>query len=368
MNWNCVPDDHPTPSLIVAEDIVRDNLRSMQEYCNNNNLKLRPHTKTHKSIRMAKAQIDAGASGLTVAKVGEAQVMSQASSDIMIAYPAVGTCRLQRLVALARNHRLRVGIDSQLAAEMLQDAARQANVRIEILADVDVGFHRTGIVDANKAVELCEFVERQSHLSVVGLMCFPGHILPNAQEQLWAEYAECLQRVVHGCNQKGIQIATISGGSTPTARQSHLNPLLTEIRPGTYIYNDLNEVRLGVCTLDQCAARILATIVSTPAADKFIVDAGSKTLSSDRNAANQDAGFGYVVEYPHAKITRLSEEHGEITLPANQSTETPPPRVGDRVWIIPNHICVCVNLQNSFYRMDGDSVEESTVDARGMLI
>lgn len=368
MPFHNIPEDQPTPSLIISADIARNNIRSMQEYCDAHQIKLRPHTKTHKSVFMAREQIQAGAAGLTMAKVGEAEVMSQASDDLMIAYPAVGLSRLRRLTELARVNRVRVGIDSQDAVELLQTAAQSAGVRLGIMVDVEVGFHRTGVLDPAQAIELCQFVEKQSQLTFEGLMCFPGHIKPDAEDRLWDEYEASLKHVVDSLKTKGIETKTVSGGSTPTAKMSHRNKVLNEIRPGTYIYQDLNEVRLGVCGFDDCAGRILATIVSVPEPNKFIVDAGSKTLSSDRNARDPDSGFGYVVDYPSAKITRLSEEHGEIVIPMDQLDQTPSPKVGNRVWIIPNHICVCVNLQNDFYLQDADQLTRMPVDARGLLV
>jgi D-serine deaminase-like pyridoxal phosphate-dependent protein len=169
----------------------------------------------------------------------------------------------------------------------------------------------------------------------------------------------------------GIEVPVISGGSTPTAKESHRNPILNEIRPGTYIYNDWNEVALGVASIDDCAARVVATVVSVPSENKFILDAGSKTLSSDRHCVEPESGFGKVVDYPDAKVSRLSEEHGEVIFP--ETYAGPRPKVGDRVWIIPNHICVCVNLQNSFFLYQQDNpehggLEELAVDARGMLV
>ncbi len=368
MNWNAIPEDQPTPSLIISADIARKNILSMQEYCDRNSLKLRPHTKTHKSIHMAKEQIAAGAVGLTVAKAGEAEVMSQATNDILIAYPAIGTSRLKRVTELAKSNQISIGIDSQEAAEILQNAAWNAGVKLGIMVDVEVGFHRTGVLDPIRAIELCETVSKHNSLTLNGLMCFPGHIKPSSDDASWDGYAASLETVIEGLKVKGIHVPTISGGSTPTAKMSHRNRFLNEIRPGTYIYNDLNEVRLEVCDWDDCAARVLATIVSVPEPNKFIVDAGSKTLSSDRNAGNPDAGFGYVVDYPTAKITRLSEEHGEVLVPMEQLDATKRPKVGDRVWIIPNHVCVCVNLQNHFYLIDSGELMAMPVDARGMLV
>ncbi len=368
MEWPLLDADQPTPSLIVSAEIARQNIAAMQQYCDLHRLRLRPHTKTHKSIAMAKWQIEAGAAGLTVAKVGEAEKMSGASKDLLLAYPAIGPARVKRLVALARDNAVQVAVDSEAAMEILQSAAREAGVRLGILVDVDVGFHRTGIVDPSAAIALCQHVSHQSHLTFEGLMCFPGHIVPDSSNDLWSNYEQSLGGIIDSLHRSGIEAKTISGGSTPTANQSHRNKFLNEIRPGTYIYNDWNEVRLGVCQIEQCAGRVLATVVSVPERNKFIVDAGSKTLSSDRNARDPDSGFGYVVEYPTAKIGRLSEEHGEVIIPSDQQEQYKPPRVGDRVWIIPNHICVCVNLQSEFYLLEHGKLTLMPVDARGQLI
>lgn len=382
MSWIPLPEDHPTPSLVVDTQTVEQNLLRMQQYCNEHRLSLRPHTKTHKSIRMAQRQIALGAKGLTVAKVGEAQQMSQASRDLFLAYPAIGTSRLQRLESLVRASadpsdgtktagRIAVGIDSLQAAERIAQTARKIGLPIGIMVDLDVGFHRTGVESSAQAVEFCAWVSKQTELEFRGVMCFPGHILPAASTEAWSQYHDAIASVVDRLNLLGIDVPVISGGSTPTAKESHRNPILNEIRPGTYIYNDWNEVSLGVASIDDCAARVVATVVSVPSKNKFIVDAGSKTLSSDRNCVEPESGFGKVVDFPEAKVSRLSEEHGEVVFPETHAG--PRPQVGDRVWIIPNHICVCVNLQNSFflYRQDSPEpggLEELAVDARGMLV
>ena len=366
MEWLPPPDDHPTPSLIVHGGVVDRNLSRMQSYCNNHALNLRPHTKTHKSLEMARRQLAVGAVGLTVAKVGEAEIMSRVCSDVFIAYPAVGSHRLARIATLGKSHRISIGIDSLAAAKSLQDAAASQSCKLGVLVDLEVGFFRTGVEDPKNAIALCEFVASQKNLDFRGVMCFPGHILPSADDSVWYAYTDSLAKVIDQLQSRSIPVPIVSGGSTPSAMQSHRNPLLNEIRPGTYIYNDMNEVRLGVATLDDCAARVLATVVSTPSRNKFIVDAGSKTLSSDRNCVDADSGFGYVVEFPDAKISRLSEEHGEVVLP--EASPSKPPRVGDRIWIIPNHICVSVNLQNSFYLLQQETLDQLPVDARGMLV
>lgn len=372
MSWIELPEDHPTPSLVVDAATVDRNLERMQRYCDEHHLRLRPHTKTHKSVRMAERQIAVGAKGLTIAKVGEAEQMSAASDDLFIAYPAIGKQRLDRLERLAGmlkqqpGGRIAVGVDSQEAAMGLAQVGKKSGLPIGIMVDLDVGFHRTGIESSQQAIELCLWVSEQAGLEFRGLMCFPGHILPSASQEHWTHYHDSISVVVDRLKGHGIEGPVVSGGSTPTAKESHRNPILNEIRPGTYIYNDLNEVALGVASFDDCAARIAASVVSTPSKNKFILDSGSKTLSSDRNCVDPDGGFGKVVQYPEAKITRLSEEHGEVVLPENYSG--PRPRVGDRLWVIPNHICVCVNLQNSFYLYDRGHLEELRVDARGLLV
>jgi len=370
MFFNEIPENHPTPSLVVDGNILQGNLDRMQKYCTEHKLKLRPHTKTHKSVEIASRQIASGASGLTVAKVGEAECMFAASPDIFLAYPAIGQNRLERLGDLAarcadRGGSVCVGVDSQQAAEFLSAAAANRGLRIGILVDLDVGFHRTGVESSQDAVALCQWIDQCPNLNFQGVMCFPGQILPNAPDDAWAHYTQRLAVVVDVLRRSGIVVPRISGGSTPSACESHRNPYLNEIRPGTYIYNDLNEVRLGVATIENCAARIIATVVSTPTKSKFILDSGSKTLSSDRNCVDPDSGFGMVVEYPAGKISRLSEEHGEVTFPENYTG--PRPNIGDRVWIIPNHICVCVNLQNNFYLAENNKLSEYRVDARGLL-
>lgn len=372
MTWTDLPENHPTPSLVVDAATVDRNLQRMQSYCDQHNLRLRPHTKTHKSIPMAQRQIAHGAAGLTVAKVGEAEQMSVASPDLFIAYPAIGPARLERLERLARRcaeasgGSLAVGVDSMEAAQGIAHAGKRAGVPIGIMVDLDVGFHRTGIESSQQAIDLCAWVSKNQDLEFRGLMCFPGHILPAAPDASWVGYHDAIAQVVDRLEGLGIQVPVVSGGSTPTAMESHRNPMLNEIRPGTYIYNDWNEVCLGVATIDDCAARIAATVVSVPTQSKFILDSGSKTLSSDRNCVDPDSGFGKVVEYPQAKVTRLSEEHGEVVFPENYNG--PRPRVGDRLWVIPNHICVSVNLQNSFFLSEGGRLLELPVDARGMLV
>jgi len=209
MSWIELPEDHPTPSLVVDCVTVDRNLQRMQDYCNDHRLGLRPHTKTHKSIRMAQRQIACGAQGLTVAKVGEAEQMFAASGDLFIAYPAIGPVRLRRLEQLAQRcselsgGRLAIGVDSKQAAQGIAHAARRAGVSIGIMVDLDVGFHRTGIESSEHAIDLCTWVANQADLEFRGLMCFPGHILPHAPKESWDHYHHAISQVVERLSQLG---------------------------------------------------------------------------------------------------------------------------------------------------------------------
>ena len=357
-------DDLPTPSLVVSGQAVRRNIASMQTYCQQHGLQLSPHTKTHKSRFVGGLQVQAGATALTVAKGGEAEVMSQVSPEVFIAYPPIGTQRLAKVTELAKRVKVRVGIDSVEAADIVAAGAQTAGVQIGVMVDLDVGFQRTGFRSVADAIALAAAIDQKPGLRLQGVMCFPGNVGSTADDPQWAKYIDQIGDFLEQWKKLGLPTPIVSGGSTPTAKLSHLNQWLTEIRPGTYVYNDVNELKLGVATLEDCAARVLCTVVSRPTNHKCIVDAGSKTLSSDRCGPAPDSGFGLVVEYPQAKISRLSEEHGEIEFFGSDSA----PAVGSRLTIIPNHICVCVNLQNQFFWHEGNELQKLSVDARGLLV
>jgi D-serine deaminase-like pyridoxal phosphate-dependent protein len=355
----------PTPALIVDLPTVKRNIARLADYAKHHGITIRPHTKTHKSLRMAKLQLDAGAQGLTVAKAGEAMTMAQACRDIFVAYPALDPWRREQLATLAKTHTVRVGVDSMDAAQLIRDAASGLGVTIGVLVDLDVGFHRTGVQSAADALQIARQARGSKGLRFDGVMIYPGHLKHPLEEQkeLLEPIAAMVRETLDLLRKDGIECPIVSGGSTPTAYQSHLIPDLTEIRPGTYIYNDMNTVACGYVSLEECAARLTCTVVSTAVPGKFVIDAGSKSLTSDRCAINPDiAGFGHVVEYPQAKIVRLTEEHGEVDL----SSSPRRPKIGERVHVIPNHICPCVNLQTmTWLRDESGNLEPMPVDARG---
>ena len=362
-----VSDIPQTPAMVIDDAIVTRNLTRLADYARANRIGIRPHTKTHKSVAMARRQVAAGAIGLTAAKVGEATDMTAASNDILLAYPAIDASRCERLALLARTHTVHVAVDSVEGLQALASAARQAESRIGILVDLDVGMHRTGQQSPAAALALAQAVTREtSTLRLDGLFCYPGHVWAPAAEQAapLGAVAALLQETLDLWTRSGLSAGIVSAGSTPTAYQSHLIPQLTEIRPGTYIYNDMNTAAAGFCSLDDCAATLVCTVVSNAVPGKVVIDAGTKTLTSDRNITQPDSGHGHLVDYPAAKLVRLSEEHGEVDVSRCDRV----PKLGERVRVIPNHICPCVNLQDrGWLRAADGSLRALTIDTRGKL-
>lgn len=358
-------EDLPTPALVVDAAIARRNIDRLARYVAAHGIQLRPHTKTHKSRMIARIQLDAGAVGLTVAKVGEAEEMAGASDDLLMAYPAVDRARCERLAALAHTKTVRVAIDSAAALESLAGAAVAAGSTIGLLVDLDVGMGRTGVADPDEALALARLIASRPGVRLDGIMCYPGQVWEPADQQAkpLAAVAAKLQATIDLWAQHGLEAAIVSGGSTPTAFQAHLVPPWTEIRPGTYVFNDMNTVRGGYCTVEDCAARVVCTVISDAVKGQVVIDGGTKTFTSDACIPARDSGHGLIVEYPAAKITKLSEEHGQVDV----SLCDVRPKVGERISVIPNHICPCVNLQDRFWWLEGRSLRPIAVDARGKL-
>ncbi len=356
-----------TPALVVDLPTVEKNIHKLKSYAEQHRLNVRPHTKTHKSRLISRLQIEAGAYGLTVAKAGEAEALAEETSDILVAYPAVDPARTSRLARLAVSKTIRVAVDSAFGVAALADAARAAGTTIGILVDVDVGVHRTGAQSSQAALELAQLTASLApHVRLDGIFFYPGHVWSPASEQHQelAAVDQVLSEVISLWKSHGLQAGIVSGGSTPALYQSHHVPSQTEIRPGTYVYNDMNTQRAGFCTFEEISAALVCTIVSTSVPGKAIVDGGTKTFTSDRNVRFPDSGHGFVREYPEAKLLRLSEEHGELDL----SLCSRRPALGERVTIIPNHICPCVNLQDQIYLQRADhSLETVNIDSRGCL-
>jgi D-serine deaminase-like pyridoxal phosphate-dependent protein len=345
-------DELDTPVPVVDLDIVEHNLAKMQAYCDSHGLALRPHIKTHKIPAFAHRQVELGAKGITCQKLGEAEVMIDAGlDDVLISYPLVGPAKADRLAALSRRARLRVAVDSTLAADTVAAASRASNVPIGVLVEFDSGNARTGVVSVDQALELAVRIEK-SGLRFDGLMTYPST----------AATAEFVAEARGRFSKAGIAIEVVSGGGTPNAWQAHEIPGLTEVRVGTYIYHDRATVAAGAASFDECALYLHATVISRPTPDRAVIDAGSKSLSSDRVDPSVGVGYGLVKGYEDAVIERLNEEHGVLDL----SGCSRKPQVGERLQILPNHVCVVSNLHDEIAVMRGGVLLDTRrVEARG---
>jgi len=345
-------DELDTPVPVVDLDIVEHNLAKMQAYCDSHGLSLRPHIKTHKIPAFAHRQVELGAKGITCQKLGEAEVMIDAGlDDILISYPLVGPAKADRLASLSRRARLRVAVDSSLAADTVAAAARASNTPIGVLVEFDSGNARTGVVSVDQALDLAIQIEK-SGLRFDGLMTYPSTA---ATVEFVAEARESFSKA-------GIPIGVVSGGGTPNAWQAHEIEGLTEVRVGTYIYHDRATVAAGAASFDECALHLHATVISRPTADRAVIDAGSKSLSSDRVDPAAGTGYGLVKGYEDAVIERLNEEHGVIDL----SRCSRKPQVGERLRILPNHVCVVSNLHDEIaVSRGGMLIDTRRVEARG---
>lgn len=356
-----------TPALVVDLAVMEANLERMAAEARRRGVRLRPHTKTHKAPWIAKRQLEYGASGITVAKLGEAEVMVAAGiRDILVAYPIVGERKLERLAALAADADVKVSLDSVEAAYGVSAVGRRIGRRVPIYLEIDTGLGRVGVLPGQEAVELARAIARLPGVEIVAVTSHGGHVgAAESEEALEAAsraQARVLVETAEALRAAGIGVVGVSPGSTLTARFDLDTPGVTEIRPGTYVFNDANTVRRWSASLETCAAFVVATVVSRPASDRAVVDAGSKTFSSDRPVGGDEHGYGIVKGRPGLVLARLTEEHGMLRVTGAASDL----RIGDRLAIVPNHICTAVNLADVLYGVrDGRVVSEIAVAGRG---
>ena len=356
-----------TPAVIVDLDVMERNLSRMAAYCRQHQLLLRPHTKSHKIPDLAKQQIASGAIGITVAKLGEAEVMFNSGiTDILIAYPIVGDEKTSHLAKIAEQANISVALDSEEAARGISAAAMRQGTRIGVLIEMDVGFKRCGLSNENDLLTLAQKITTLPGLEFRGLMFFPGHFQagPEQRNALRMQVNDFLDRSLEAFEHAGLPLPIVSGGSTPTAYESSLFHGVNEVRPGMYIFNDRNTVAIDAASLNDCALSVVVTVVSTAVNGRAIVDGGSKTFSSDRYQAGDGNGFGLVKEDPEAVVERFSEEHGHLNIELSGRRY----RVGDRLSIIPNHVCTTVNMHDEIYGVRGEQVETVwRVEGRGKV-
>lgn len=340
-----------TPAAIVELDKLEANITRLQQYLDKHGIANRPHIKTHKIPDIAHMQVNAGAVGITCQKIGEAEVMAQAGlEDIFLPYNIVGQAKLERLMGLARQVRLSVTADSAFTVRGLSDAARQAGVELPVLVEFDSGSKRCGVQTPQEAAELARLIARSPGLRFGGLMTYPN-----------TDRTDPFVRETRTLLKGELEVACVSGGGTSVMWQAHTHPEVTEHRAGTYVYSDRKIVDSGAMALDDCALKVITTVVSRPTGERGILDGGSKTFSSDTLGLE---GYGLILEYPEAVIYGQSEEHGHVDF----SKCAHKPDIGERVTVIPNHCCVVSNLFNQIVGVRNDQVEVIwPVAARGTL-
>ncbi|UVJ41195.1 alanine racemase [Arthrobacter sp. CJ23] len=351
-----------TPAPIVLVDVMQDNIDRMQAFATGRNLDVRPHVKTHKCVEIGRRQVKAGAVGITAGNVGEAEVFAAAGfDDIFIAYPIwpSGTKGV-RIRKLAVSTRLRVGVDNFAALDAIADAMGSEAERLEVVIEVDCGARRSGAPP--EAAGDLGVAARKRGLVPVGVFTYPGHGSSSreARKRAAIDQEAALTAAVRSFNAVGISADVVSAGSTPTIEYS-TSSIITEIRPGEYVFNDLNNTRLGACTEDQIALFVAGTVVSNWVPDQVIVNVGTKALSRE---GSPDIGYG-AVPGTRAVLSKLNEYHGFLPLPAGDFR----PSIGTVIPIVPNHVCpVVINFEELIVTdSTGTSLERWKVDARGFL-
>jgi D-serine deaminase-like pyridoxal phosphate-dependent protein len=344
-----------TPAAVIDMDRVERNIARVQAACDAAGVANRPHIKTHKSPVLAKLQVEAGARGITCQKLGEAEVMADAGiDDILISYNLLGDEKMARLGALRSRIDVTVAADNPIVVADLTKAAAVAGRALPVVVECDTGRKRAGVETPAEAIELARVISTSPGLSFAGFMLYPT-------ESGWPEAQTFFDEALAGVRTFGLAPTIVSTGGSPNLKNLGQLRGATEHRPGTYIYNDRMQMAAGVATLDDCALHIYATVVSRAATERGILDAGSKTLTADSGGLD---GFGLILEHPEAKIARFAEEHGFLDL-ARSNTR---PNIGDVVRIVPNHVCVVVNMLDEVVMVRGDEIVGTLpVAARGRL-
>jgi D-serine deaminase-like pyridoxal phosphate-dependent protein len=348
--------DFGTPVAVVDLDIVERNIRRVQDACDAAGLKNRPHIKTHKSPIIAAMQRDAGAVGITCQKLGEAEIFAAAGHrDILISYNIMGEEKIARLAALLGRATITVAADNPVSVAAASEAATRAGRDLAVVVECDTGRKRAGVETAAEAVALAGAIKDAPGLSFAGFLLYPPESATEATQRF-------LDEASAGVRALGLEPRIVSTGGTPNLANLGRIRGATEHRAGTYVFNDRMMMAAGAATLADCALTIVSTLVSRANPGRGILDAGSKSLTSDLGKLT---GHGLVREYPEAVIHALAEEHGFVDMSRCER----PIAIGEVVGIVPNHVCVVVNLMDRLVTVrGGEVVGEIPVAARGRIV
>ncbi|WP_375790763.1 D-TA family PLP-dependent enzyme [Bradyrhizobium sp. vgs-9] len=347
--------EYGTPCAVIDMDRVERNIARIQKACDDAGVANRPHIKTHKNPTIAKLQVAAGAKGITCQKLGEAEIMANAGiDDILISYNLLGEEKMARLGALQAKANMTVAADNSTVVAGLPKAAAASGRPLSVVVECDTGRKRAGVETPAEAIALAREIAGSKGLEFAGFMMY-------TTETGWTEAQKFYDEALAGVRAHGLDAKIVSTGGTPNLVNIGKLKGGTEHRFGTYIYNDRMQVAAGVATWDDCALHIYSTVVSRAAPERGILDAGSKTLTTDTGGLD---GHGLILEHPEAKIARFAEEHGFLDLSRSNTR----PNVGDVVRIVPNHVCVVVNMMDEVVMVRGEEIIGTLpVAARGKL-
>jgi len=345
-----------TPAVVIDLDKVDANIARVQAICDKAGVANRPHIKTHKIPALARLQTEKGARGVTCQKLGEAEVMADGGiDDILVSYNLIGEARAARLGALAQRCNIAVAADNPVTLASYSQAGSKAGKPIEVVIEIDTGRQRAGVETPAEAVALAAQIKADPHLNFAGFLYYPT-------ETSWPETQKFHDTALAGVRDLGLEPRIVSTGGTPNLANLGKLKGATEHRAGTYIFNDRMTIAAGACTLDDCALTVFATVVSRAGPERGILDSGSKTLTADTGGLD---GFGLILEHPQARIKGFAEEHGFLDLAGLNNK----PKIGDIVRVIPNHVCVVVNMVDQLIAVrDNEIVEVMPVAARGKLV
>lgn len=341
----------PTPAVIIEKEVLERNIRRMADLCRKHGVRLRPHIKTHNVPEIARLQLGAGATGATVATLSEARAMARHGiTDIFIAREITDGVDMEELAELSRQVNLTQAVDSQAGVCRLTRAMANRGGKLRVRIEIDVGGQRCGMSTPDDVTNLAMEIRDNATLEFGGIFTHEGHVYAAADRAALSGVADQaiarIRQFADALAARNLPPAVVSVGSSPAAKKATAFAGITEIRPGNYVFNDAMQVANGSAVIDDCALKVMATVISKPTADRFILNVGTKLLGSDRGRNVSDTGgYGWVISPERYVISRIYEEHAVVDSPGT-------PAVGQRVILLPSHACMAANLARTVFLVD----------------